>query len=681
MNYKKAIFCAFLGSIGAAALSFSLTSARMTPTYATTGGIVPEQAARYDDSSFQGESEMNPELLLVKATSSTKTTMGQSFTFSFSTGGTGYQDASKTFTIAPTDASFSTYYDEFLQMTSEEKELIQEQYDNGEYETLIFGGQIYSLLYQASVPDIVVPQTFSRGIFFSFKIDEIAAEALTEAAVTSGVKSVTIPKTIATVYEDSFPHTLDSSFVFNVEYEESELPATWADGWAHGATVNYGYDYESKATKSQKNAMMAGSTVEYGDKDANYIIGYYPSTGDQYPLVMSYRLEGETDTRYFEFEKSTTSSIGSAYDAVGYRLFGFSNTLFADIAIDLADGKSIDFDSIALHNIFPATQGADSNWGPDIDHPYFSIPLQSYSKTLDVNDLISYKFNGVSTFGGYTAIDLIVDQAGNETYSALKSSYFNQYKDNINSGRMYVRYRITSLTSCSFQAIYKDGGEEVVKEVPIATPVNQHILRSEKGNFVSFLFKNSNVGKGFDAKSVRQLSFVSFYLTLDLFDSQNGIVARSNYNARFGYLMVMPHTENTNAFDINLMLIIMSVSYVVAYVAAAIVLFFYLKNKYKNDEFRRVKPKSYLLKAVLGLFGSLIVILCITFIIVRFTAFNNAIVVYNPVDAYIIVTVVASVLIIGYFIKYLVAVTKANKERKKIIKLKLNEDVDDDGVK
>ena len=681
MNYKKAIFCAFLGTLGVAALSFSLTSARMTPTYATNGGIVPEQAVRYDDSSFQGESEIDPATLLVKATSSTKTSMGESFTFSFSTGGTGYQDATKTFTIAPTDSSFSTYYDEFLQMTSEEKEIIQEQYDNGEYETQIFGGQIYSLLYQASVPNIVVPQTFSRGIFFSFRIDEIAAEALTEAAVTSGVKSVTIPKTIATVYEDSFPHTLDSSFIFNVEYEESELPATWANGWAHGATVNYGYDYEGNATKTQKNAMMAGSTVEYGDKEANYIIGYYPSTGDQYPLVMSYRLTNSTETRYFEFEKSTTSSIGSAYDAVGHKLFGFSNSLFADIPIDLSSGESIDFNTVVIHNIFPAIQGSDSNWGPDLEHPYYSAPLQSYSKTLDVNDLISYKFNGVSTFGGYTAIDLIVDQTGNDTYAALKSSYFNQYKENIASGRMYIRYRITSLTSCAFQATYDANGEEVVKEVPIATPVNQHILRSEKGNFVSFLFKNSNVGKGFNAKSVRQLSFVSFYLTLDLFDNANGIVARSNYNARFGYLMVMPRTEKTNAFDINMMLIIMCSAYVAAYIAGAIVLFFYLKNKYKNDEFRRIKPKAYLLKAVLGLFGSLIVILCITFIIVRFTAFNNAIVVYNPVDAYIIVTVVASVLIIGYFIKYLVAVSKANKERKKIIKLKLNEDVDEDGVK
>ena len=41
---------------------------------------------------------------------------------------------------------------------------------------------------------------------------------------------------------------------------------------------------------------------------------------------------------------------------------------------------------------------------------------------------------------------------------------------------------------------------------------------------------------------------------------------------------------------------------------------------------------------------------------------------------------VLSVVIIGYFIKYLVGVIKANKERRRIIKLKLNEDIEDDGT-
>ena len=141
---------------------------------------------------------------------------------------------------------------------------------------------------------------------------------------------------------------------------------------------------------------------------------------------------------------------------------------------------------------------------------------------------------------------------------------------------------------------------------------------------------------------------------------------------------------NTNvaapSFNVNVFLFILIGSYIVLFLIASAVYFFIIKEKYKNDEFRRVKPKSFWLKAILAMFGSLVVILAIVFVVIRCTAMNNAIVVYNPVDAFIIITAVASVLIIGYFIKYLVAASKARKERIATLKLKLNEDVDEDGT-
>ena len=142
----------------------------------------------------------------------------------------------------------------------------------------------------------------------------------------------------------------------------------------------------------------------------------------------------------------------------------------------------------------------------------------------------------------------------------------------------------------------------------------------------------------------------------------------------------MPYTEKANLFDINAFLIILLIAYIVIFVGTTIGLYFYLKNKYKNDEFRRMKNKSYFTKAALFLFGSLVVLFDLVFIVLRASALNNAIVVYNPADAYIIVLSVMSVVIIGYFIKYMVGVIKTNKERRRIIKLKLNEDVDDDGT-
>ena len=142
----------------------------------------------------------------------------------------------------------------------------------------------------------------------------------------------------------------------------------------------------------------------------------------------------------------------------------------------------------------------------------------------------------------------------------------------------------------------------------------------------------------------------------------------------------MPYSDNASLFDVNIFLIILAVSYILLFAAGTVGLYFYLKNKYKNDEFRRMKIKPFIIKAVLFLLGSMVVVFDIVFIVLRGTALNNAIVVFNPVDAYIIILSVLSVVIIGYFVKYLVGVVKTNRERRRIIKLKLNEDVEDDGT-
>jgi hypothetical protein len=42
---------------------------------------------------------------------------------------------------------------------------------------------------------------------------------------------------------------------------------------------------------------------------------------------------------------------------------------------------------------------------------------------------------------------------------------------------------------------------------------------------------------------------------------------------------------------------------------------------------------------------------------------------------------IASVLVIGYFIKFIVVQTRAGNQRRKALKLKLNEDVAEDGTK
>ena len=71
----------------------------------------------------------------------------------------------------------------------------------------------------------------------------------------------------------------------------------------------------------------------------------------------------------------------------------------------------------------------------------------------------------------------------------------------------------------------------------------------------------------------------------------------------------------------------------------------------------------------------------VLFIIFRAGIFNNSISVHNPLDLFIVIPGIISIIVIGYFIRYLVLKYKDNKKLKEAKKLKLEQDVADDGTK
>ena len=616
---------------------------------------------------YSGEVEIPDGNLMVSATSSTKTSMGQSFTFMFSTGGQGWCDATSSYLLAPDDAGFDEYLKDFNTKTAEEREAITEAYEKGEYEPVHFNSYVYSLNATSSVTDIVIPRSLTRNHIFNLDVTRLGINVVPD---WTNITSITIPQEVTEIYSESFQN-IPEGMVFKVE-PTANLEG-WAADWNHGATVQYGTSFP--AAKAEPLSKAGAS--KYGDETQNFIIGWYPKSGEQKPLVLEYKVNanGANETRYFEFAPTSASSL---FECVGRQVNDYTKSLYCDIP--LAEGEEIDFSSTVLHNIYRAkTVGETAITEPELSQAYSIQPNQGFSRAYDINDFIKCSFTGLSTFSGFSAIDLNVDISEANIYEHLKSNYYNTHLSDIKSGKLKIRYRLTSLTLCSFRITYRDGGADVQKDVKIVTPVAQFKLDKQKGNRVSFLFKNSDIASNFSADKIKAVSFVGLYVTLDLL-AQKGPIARSNVITRFGYHSLMPYTEKANLFDINAFLIILAIAYIAVFVGTTIGLYFYLKNKYKNDEFRRMKNKSYFTKAALFLFGSLVVLFDIVFIILRASALNNAIVVYNPADAYIIILSVMSVVIIGYFIKYMVGVIKTNKERRRIIKLKLNEDVDDDGT-
>jgi len=162
------------------------------------------------------------------------------------------------------------------------------------------------------------------------------------------------------------------------------------------------------------------------------------------------------------------------------------------------------------------------------------------------------------------------------------------------------------------------------------------------------------------------------------------ILAKSSVSYKFAAITVIDNVASNVApevFNWNIYLIIFFAAFVVLYAVAAFVIYRIMKEKFKNDEFRRVNDKKYLKKAIIGGFGLGEVLLAINFLIMRTSGFRNTIVVFNPTDPILIATAIVALIIIGYFIVYIVKLVKAEKDRRKAIRLKLNEDVDDDGTK
>ena len=68
--------------------------------------------------------------------------------------------------------------------------------------------------------------------------------------------------------------------IFNVE-PAANLEG-WANDWNHGATVNYGANFP--AAKAEPLSKAGAS--KYGDETQNFIIGWYPKSGEQKPVVL-----------------------------------------------------------------------------------------------------------------------------------------------------------------------------------------------------------------------------------------------------------------------------------------------------------------------------------------------------------------------------------------------------------
>ena len=547
----------------------------------------------------------------------------------------------------------------------------------------MFNGVVYRIVGNASNKDVYIPSVLTSSGSFEVNVTGIMAECVQD---WKNINSINIPSTITTVEDFAFTN-VPADIAFNMG--ATEKPADWSDNWTDdrlGDNVTWGYFNEKNQYPSRyAKQNVYGSGKEFGTAE-NYIIGYEPTKGSKYdeekyqlPLTATYDLikaDGTKETREYKFEKASTLND---YDGVG--AFATSSaTKYLDI--DIEKGESVDENSIVFKNIYHAIRNSsDEPYAPDLTTPYTASAHISYSTDgINFSDYFTMEYKGVSSLFGYTDFRMSVSKVLPSIYPTLMYSVYEQYKASLEDGSVTMRYLFQTLYQAQYHFKYTYKGVEYDKVMNIETPIPAHVFQKDKNNNFSMLVKNSDVGEGFSASSVTFFEIIGLKIEIDYYKTQT-IITKSILNKRFGKITVLDVDQKPNLFNVNLFLVLFYIAYTICFAGASAGLFAYQSNKYKNDEFKRVKPKLFIKTAALTFLGSLIVISAILNIVLRATLVASSVVVYNPLDAFIIVFGIATVIVIIYFVKYCIETYKSNKQRKMSLKLKLDNDVSDDGTK
>ncbi len=625
-----------------------------------------------DTSSFDDANEIGRDELSISFTRSTTTPFSQSYQVTLSSQVEAYTNRRKHTYVSIDDPTFSPGTD----------------YPSCENEAdmPIFNGRAYKVRNaNLSTPvDVIIPETLKYGTRYYIQTTMLGSNLIdTDPQYNGPINSIFIPKNITTIYQDSFTED-DADIVFNVEVSEEE--ATFdASVFPEGATINWGCE-RTDAIAADLNLGVNGGSQKFGQKD--FIIGYngtYDGSSEPLflPLTIKYDVYDENSgefiqTRYKELP--LTASAGSYYNSVGANIS--STSYSTSIDIDIAENEEVDDDNIQFYNIFYAVRGSDGRFYPDLETGMFTSTAQcSYSFKDSINNYITYEFDNVSTFQGYTSVTMNVTTVDG-IYERLNPNSYNNNLANIQNGSMRLRYRFTNLNSVYYNIVYEVDGKEVAASLKITTPLSFTNL-STGHNKINFLIKDSDVGEGFKGTNIKSFAVTGLYVTLDLYiPSTNSIVTKSNVSSRFGTISVYDSSVDggLNMTNFDFVLIWLMVIYTVVFIAITLSYFFYCRHKYKNDEFRRVKPKQFFKQAAISFFAVALIVLAFTFIYMRFWPLNNSVVVYNPSDIYVIIFSIAAVIAIGYYIRYFVITIRTNIERKRALKLKLDEDVVDDGT-
>ena len=555
--------------------------------------------------------------------------------------------------------------------------------------------------------NITIPSTITRDKTFIVEVNSIASHCLTASGSefvgrnswyntndnSLKFKKVYIPSSIESVAHNAF---VDVPEEVEICYEGNAIPEDFADGWMDRPSNIVLNKYGDEENRKRSVGDEYKDYVDERGRPINFCLGCKPDgvkyIGNEYdrPLVLEFDVVKRSDhsqvVRKVFDALPLTNTNKSSYDSVGRisdysysRLYGYK----------LSSDEIIDEKSIVFHNIMKFGKGTEIN----TSQRYFAKPTK-HPKTIDLSSLVSFKAANSSTFAGYSMFSLTMDKNLSITsekypephslYLDIKSDFYEQNKSKILAGLTEIRYSLYNLYLTSYHFVYEGSGGELKDiVVPVSTAITYQTLDKDQNNKISIILKNKDIASDFSAEKVRTFELVNLTIQMDLLTTSDSgskaKLAKSEASYQFAYVTVRDN-EKAKVFNWNVFLFAFLASYVVVFTGASFATYKIKKEKYKNDEFRRVNDKKFLKSSILYGLGFLVIAYAIIFIFMRAVGFANTIVAFNPTDPLLIGFAIAGMIIGGYFIVLGVKAVKAEKERRKAIRLRLNEDVEDDGT-
>jgi hypothetical protein len=419
--------------------------------------------------------------------------------------------------------------------------------------------------------------------------------------------------------------------------------------------------------------------VNLSDESTNsYYVGYY-SSDNYYPATLLCEVtltDGSIDTKeaVIPIENSTSNFYGLGY--IG------SDSLDLNARLALNPGEEVKQDSFTLYNIFKATKEDGKPYQPEfsVNNKVSGTKTTSF-RSFDISEIASIKYQGYASLGFYSVFNFYGVGFGDQIYSQLGAKYKRLYESNstdIESGISYVRTRI-NFTSSSFIFFLKDGSQTSISYTRSLD------ININNGNDIDVIVS------GIDPKEVEDVQFYNTNINIDIYStSTSKTVPQSNVMISIAYAdlsfkdlydasgtLIKEGSKGTFAVDCLAILIAVPLAILAIYSAGAILKYLYERKKYAQDEFRRVKTRPYFKTASLGVLAIDSFAISIMSIVMRIGVFNDSLMLYNPIDAVIIVSCVISILFIIYFTRYFATQVKNILDKRVNDKLAKNRESDD----